>query len=67
VNVTIDNRPTNKKCRWCTRKARWSIMRDGRYSWENLCHFHLGIVLRNLGLSKLRITKTASAEAEVDA
>lgn len=66
MRVTFDNQPVGDgKCRWCKRRAKWSVQRPGRYIWENLCHSHLGLALKNYGVTSVAIERTATATIEV--
>lgn len=68
MKIMVDNLPTRAKCRHCTKKARWDLMRvlskwDTRHS--PVCDTHLGTGLRNAGLAKLTIEQTAIVSAEI--
>lgn len=56
---------TGYKCRYCKEKCRWRITRPDRYSDDYLCDKHMGLSLRNLGLTRLSIVHEAKVAAVV--
>lgn len=62
--TVIDNAPITRSCRHCTEPARWSVYR-GR-SWVSKCDAHLALTLRKLGLTKLTLNTTTTADARID-
>lgn len=68
MKLEVDNRPTQRKCRFCKNLAKWDMMRHLSL-WDTrhvpVCDRHLGTGLRNAGLARLTIEQTSVCEATI--
>lgn len=70
MNITVKRCTWRRKprCRYCKESAQWDLIRDTEsYSppTDRVCDKHLGVALRNLGLTRLTIEHTAVCAAQV--